>query len=213
MNRESQIGASPPCLASVSKVPLPCNQEGAMTLWPCGRCEMLVPGRTCRGGASPEPEWVASRTEGSESASTAMMRRPLFVTAATLLNFCSGCRMPPTKKAEPRTSSRFESTEPSIETCTTRTRPSRRANMQMTTSVMLPKDAFSRPPTVPLVYLETSSVTKETRSAKGTNAKRAKLNVYSSPQANWLAMNANGVKTSNMFILLPKISSPRVCCR
>mmetsp|Transcript_75653 Transcript_75653/g.229284 ORF Transcript_75653/g.229284 Transcript_75653/m.229284 type:complete len:208 (-) Transcript_75653:278-901(-) len=207
MKRESHSGASPP--SSSSSVPLALTQEVPAT---CSTTSALVTFRAPAAG-SPEPSCVASRMEGSERAKTVMIRRPLLVTAATLLNFCSLCLMPPTTKAEPSTKSRLESTEPSMDTCTMRMRPSCRAKMQSTSSVTLPKEALSRPPIVWFVYLATSSVTKETRSAKGTKASRAKTKTYTSPQLLASATKAKGVKTRRQFSLLPSRISVSVVCR
>jgi len=76
---------------------------------------------------------------------------------------------------------------------------------QTTSSVMLPKLALRRPPTVSLVYFATSSVTKDTRSANGISAARANANVHAWPQS-WcsgLASTASGTKTSRTLRLLP----------
>mmetsp|Transcript_66793 Transcript_66793/g.196035 ORF Transcript_66793/g.196035 Transcript_66793/m.196035 type:complete len:255 (+) Transcript_66793:566-1330(+) len=191
----------------------------------------------------PASSCVWSRMEGRDSASTAVTRRPLFVTAAVLLNCCSLCLMPPTRKAEPRTRSRFDSTDPSIVTCTKRryascvsswtcaatlcSSPSAvsllassmavwaalRDMMLRISSVMLPNVAFNRPPTVSFVYLATSSVTKETRSAKGMSASIARQKVGHSPHFRRSDATANGVAKRRMFILLPRKSSLSVTFR
>mmetsp|Transcript_54727 Transcript_54727/g.123190 ORF Transcript_54727/g.123190 Transcript_54727/m.123190 type:complete len:201 (+) Transcript_54727:757-1359(+) len=200
MIRESHRGASPPSPSSDSE-PLAVSQDEPAVAF-CGT--RRIPSM---------PVCVASRTDGSERASTDTMRRPLFVTAATLLNLCSLCLVPPTKKADPSTSSRLERTEPSIDICTTRTSPSCNAKKQITSSVTLPKEALRRPPSVSFVYFATSSVTKDTRSAKGTRARRAKVNTYASPHSVNFAAKAKGVNTNKMFILLPRTNSLRVVRR
>mmetsp|Transcript_108346 Transcript_108346/g.258537 ORF Transcript_108346/g.258537 Transcript_108346/m.258537 type:complete len:210 (+) Transcript_108346:1321-1950(+) len=195
MNREYHKGASPPGRFSASKFPLPLSQLSAGT---AGRryttgSEWFA---TISAWTPPAPEWVSSKIEGKDKASTAKINSPVLVTAADLLKCCSLCLQPPTRKAEPKTSSRLESTEPSMESWTTRKSPACIAQMQTMTSVMLPKVAFSKPPRVWLVYLATSSVTKEMRSAKGTRATREERKIQAWLHSPSLATKATGMASS-----------------
>mmetsp|Transcript_46523 Transcript_46523/g.92476 ORF Transcript_46523/g.92476 Transcript_46523/m.92476 type:complete len:329 (+) Transcript_46523:507-1493(+) len=174
IKRESQSGASPPGTLSTIHEAEP-SGWWSVVFRSTGLISFLI-GLTIS-WTPPLPWRVASKMEGRESANTATMSTPTFVIAATLLNLCSLCLVPPTINAEPKTSSRLESTEPNIEACTTLMKPRLNAWMQTTSSVTLPNDAFRSPPTVGFVYFETSSVTKDTRSAKGMRASNAKLKV------------------------------------
>ena len=125
---------------------------------------------------------VISRTVGIEMHSTASSSKPKLNVCALWEYFCSGYLMPPTRKAQPSTSSRFDRIEPSRLTCTMRSMPPKSATSDTISSVTLPKVAFRRPPTVSDVCIASCSVTKLTRSAMGAIASTERTKtVTSSP--------------------------------
>lgn len=115
---------------------------------------------------------------------TARNRRFTFKLDSAVENRCPSLyRSPPTKKDVPRTSNMLDSTEPSSDSCVTRSMPARIAIKLTMTSVALPNVAFSRPPTVSLVYSASCSVMNPRRSASGHIASSENVNVQPSLHA------------------------------
>mmetsp|Transcript_10239 Transcript_10239/g.26229 ORF Transcript_10239/g.26229 Transcript_10239/m.26229 type:complete len:204 (+) Transcript_10239:1687-2298(+) len=119
------------------------------------------------------------------------------------LNFCFLYRRPPTKKVAPKTSSRFESTDPSNDSCTTRINPSLSASQHTMSSVTLPKVAFNRPEITPFVCKASCSVTKDSRSAIGMSTTRAHPKLR--PGVSWMTdpKNNGTSRISSAFVLAP----------
>lgn len=103
--------------------------------------------------------------------------------APAVENRCSLNFSPPKKNEHPSTSNILDSTLPRSDSCVTRSRPARIAQILTMTSVALPNVALSRPPTVSLVYSANCSVMKPNRSASGHMANSENVNVHASLHA------------------------------
>mmetsp|Transcript_41233 Transcript_41233/g.95504 ORF Transcript_41233/g.95504 Transcript_41233/m.95504 type:complete len:237 (+) Transcript_41233:815-1525(+) len=153
-----------------------------------------------------EPD--SARLVGKSTDMDASISSDEFIAAACLLNVCVSCLSPPKKRAIPKTSSRFESTEPNRLTLTMWYIPARSANTETISSVTLPNVALSKPPSVSLVYIASCSVTNDRRSAKGAIETSAKKNVSPSPQPIRFDISANGVVSMRMLSFSSKSSVP-----
>mmetsp|Transcript_17868 Transcript_17868/g.54681 ORF Transcript_17868/g.54681 Transcript_17868/m.54681 type:complete len:410 (-) Transcript_17868:527-1756(-) len=106
----------------------------------------------------------------------------------------SSCTRPPAKKHVPSTSSRLDSTDPSMDACTTRIWLAQSAWMATTTSTALPKVALMSPPMVSPVCSASSSVKSPSMDASGTMERKLSQKTQLEPQSKWYDAQPKGRK-------------------
>src|SRR2546427_406571 len=140
-----------------------------------------------------------------ESTYKAGITRPMTATTSIVIwipdasreKCCTLYFTPPANMLNPRTKSRFPTTEPVSDAFTTSVKPRDRAKIAMMSSVAFPNVAFRRPPTPGPACFPSSSVARPRNQASGTMARPATAKTMTPGPRSRSRIQLSGTKSPN----------------